>query len=102
MRDLLLFAIVMGLIPVILWRPWIGILAWFWAGLFFPQAHAWGFMRTFPLAVVIGGTTLVALVLTKDRRPMPYTREMVMMFVLVGYFAMTSYFAVYPSPRRCD
>ena len=97
MRDLLLFAIVMGLIPVILWRPWIGILAWFWAGLFFPQAHAWGFMRTFPLAVVIGGTTLVALVLTKDRRPMPYTREMVMMFVLVGYFTMTSYFAVNPS-----
>ena len=97
MRDLLLFAIVMGLVPVILWRPWIGILAWFWAGLFFPQAHTWSFMRDFQIAVVIGGATLIGVVLTKDRRPMPYTREMVMMFVLVGYLAMTSYFAMNPS-----
>ena len=97
MRDLLLFVIVMGLVPVILWRPWIGILAWFWAGLFLPQAHTWGFMRPFPIAVVIGGTALVALVIARDRRALPMTREMLMMFVLVAYVTMTSYFAVNPS-----
>ena len=97
MRDLLLFAIIAGLVPVILLRPWIGILVWFWVGLFVPHAHTWGFMRTFPIAALIGGTALIALVIARDRRALPLTREMVMMFVLVGYFAMTSYFAVYPS-----
>lgn len=95
MRDLLLFVIVIGLVPVILMRPWIGILAWFWSGLMAPHMMTWGFMKTFPIAVVFGGATLVGLVLTKDRRGMPLTREMMMMWVLVAYTGMTSYFAVY-------
>ncbi len=94
MRDLLLLGIIIGLIPCILWRPWLGVLAWFWVGLMVPQGHTWGYMQTFPLAVVIGGTTLVALVVNRDRRSLPMTREMVMMFVMVAYMTMTSYFAV--------
>lgn len=94
MRDLLLFAILMGLVPIILMRPWIGILAWFWAGLMTPQFLTWGFMRTFPIAMLIGVVTLAGLVMARDRRPMPMTREMVMMWMLVAYTAMTSYFAV--------
>ncbi|MEA3639816.1 MAG: putative O-glycosylation ligase, exosortase A system-associated [Lamprobacter sp.] len=97
MRDLLLLVIVIGLVPIILMRPWIGILAWFWSGLMTPHFLTWGFMRTFPIAVVFGGATLVGLFITKDRRAMPVTREMTMMWILVAYTAMTSYFAVNPS-----
>ncbi|MBK5930581.1 putative O-glycosylation ligase, exosortase A system-associated [Halochromatium salexigens] len=97
MRDILLFVIVVGLVPVILMRPWIGILAWFWSGLMTPHFLTWGFMRTFPIAIVFGGATLAGLMMTKDRRGMPFTREMMMMWMLVAYTAMTSYFAVYPS-----
>ena len=81
MRDLLLFGIVIGMVPFILKRPWLGILAWFWVGLMVPQSHTWGFMKTFPLAAVIGLTTMAALVVNKDRRPLPFTREMVLMFL---------------------
>lgn len=97
MRDLLLFGIIVGLIPCILWRPWLGVVAWFWIGLMVPQAHTWGFMRTFPLAMLIGGVTLAALVVNRDRRNLPMTREMIMMFVLAAYMTMTTYFAVYSS-----
>ncbi|WP_018863385.1 MULTISPECIES: putative O-glycosylation ligase, exosortase A system-associated [Thioalkalivibrio] len=97
MRDYLLFFIIMVLIPVILARPWVGIPAWFWVGLMAPHGLTWSFMRTFPVAAVIGITTLVALFLAKDRRPMPMTREMVMLWVFFGYITMTSYFAVNPS-----
>ncbi|MBK1672750.1 putative O-glycosylation ligase, exosortase A system-associated [Ectothiorhodospira shaposhnikovii] len=96
MRDLALLAILAGLIPIILMRPWTGIVAWFWVGLMAPHALTWGFMRSFPIATVIGLTTLVALFLARDRRPMPMTREMIMMFVLAGYFAMTSALGVVP------
>lgn len=97
MRDLLLFAIVTGLVPLIIWRPWLGVLAWFWVGLMAPHGLTWGFMRTFPIATVLGGVTLLALLLVRDRKPLPGSREMVMMFVLVGFTAVTSYFAVLPS-----
>jgi probable O-glycosylation ligase (exosortase A-associated) len=95
MRDLLLFVIVIGLVPIILMRPWIGILAWFWSGLMTPHLLTWGFMKAFPIAVVFGGATLAGLVMAKDRRSMPFSREMIMMWVLVAYTAMTSFFAVY-------
>lgn len=94
MRDLVLFIIVVGLVPVILMRPWTGILAWFWSGLMTPHLLTWGFMKTFPIAVVFGGATLAAVFIAKDRKPLPVTREMVMMWILVAYTAMTSFFAV--------
>lgn len=100
MRDLALFVIVLGLVPVILMRPWIGILAWFWSGLMTPHLLTWGFMKTFPIAVAFGGATLAGLAIlmltSKDRRPVPMTREIIMMWVLVGYVTMTSFFAVNP------
>ncbi|WP_018876675.1 putative O-glycosylation ligase, exosortase A system-associated [Thioalkalivibrio sp. ALE31] len=94
MRDYLLALIVVVLVPLIVRYAWIGILAWFWVGLFAPQWHTWTFMRGAPLATYFGGATLIALFLAKDRKPFPFTRETVMLFALAGYFAMTSYFAV--------
>jgi len=94
MRDYLLFMIIMVLVPVILARPWVGIPAWYWVGLMAPHGLTWTFMRSFPVATVIGGTTLLALLLSKDRRPMPFTREMVLMFAFLGWITLTSYFAV--------
>lgn len=94
MRDLLLFAIILALIPFILKRPWLGVLTWFWIGLMVPQSHTWGFMQTFPLAMIIGLATMGTMLFNKDRQSMPMTREMVMMFVFLAYMAMTSAFAV--------
>ncbi|MGL1832980.1 putative O-glycosylation ligase, exosortase A system-associated [Rhodocyclaceae bacterium SMB388] len=97
MRDLLLFCIVAGLVPCIFWRPWLGVLTWYWVGLMAPHGLTWGFMQSFPIATLIGGVTLVALLLAKDRKPLPGSREMIMMFVLAGYTAVTSFFAILPS-----
>ena len=37
MRDYLLTLVVVGLIPVAIARPWIGVLAWYWIGLMNPH-----------------------------------------------------------------
>lgn len=97
MRDILLCVVVCGLVPLILFRPWTGILAWFWVGLMAPHGLTWGFMRSFPIASLIGATTLCALVLARDRRPLPMQREMVMMFVLVAHMTLTTTFAINPT-----
>ena len=94
MRDLLLLSIVIALIPCIWKYPWTGVLAWFWVGLMVPQGHTWNYMQTFPLAVVIGAVTMVALVVTNERKPLPVTREVILMFLFAGHMALTSAFAV--------
>jgi probable O-glycosylation ligase (exosortase A-associated) len=97
MRDYLLFVIIIGLIPVILMRPWVGILAWFWVGLMAPHSLTWGFMRSFPVAMVIVAATLVALLADKDKRPLPKSRLMGLLFLWVGWITLTTALAVNPN-----
>src|SRR6266404_4267127 len=58
LRDYILLAVVGGLVPVSLMRPWIGVLGWFWIAYMVPHALTWGFGRTLPLAAIVGGATL--------------------------------------------
>ena len=43
MRDILVTVLVFGMLPLILWRPWIGILVWSWLGYMNPHRQTWGF-----------------------------------------------------------
>jgi len=36
-RDTLFVAVALGLVPVCLRSPWLGILAWYWTAYFVPQ-----------------------------------------------------------------
>jgi len=45
MRDLFVLAVVFGSVPVILARPWIGVLVWSWLAYMNPHRLAWGIAR---------------------------------------------------------
>ena len=75
LRDIVLLFVVIGLVPVCLIRPWLGILAWYWIAFMVPHGLTWGFARTLPVAMLIGGATLVGWVCTKDWKPIPRTER---------------------------
>ena len=97
MRDILLALIFIVLVPIILRYAWVGVPALFWVSLFTPQLQVWTFMHGFPAAMLFASVALVALVITKERRPFPHTREMALLFVLAAFFALTSHLALLPS-----
>ena len=43
MRDIIVTLAVFGLLPLILRRPWLGVLAWSWLGFMNPHRLTWGF-----------------------------------------------------------
>ncbi len=96
LRDYALTALVIGLIPVCFTRPWIGILTWYWLGLMNPHRLTWDFAYNMPFAMMIGGATLLGMPFAKDRRPIPWDRELVLMGVLLLYFLFTTFFAWAP------
>jgi len=55
-----LVATLFFLVPVSFFRPWIGVLAWFWVAYFVPQSFTWGFGRNLPVAMVVALATLLA------------------------------------------
>lgn len=97
LRDIALFLVLAGSVPVILWRPWIGILMWYWVGLMNPHRLTWGAMYDFPAAMLVGATALVAMVIARDRRPPPLTRETVFLCLMMAWFTLTTAYAWVPS-----
>jgi putative inorganic carbon (hco3(-)) transporter len=96
MRDLLLLASLMYLVPVAVSRPWVGVLGWFWISYFVPHSFAWGFGRRLPVAALIGGATLLGFLLTRDRKPLPGTWSVILMFAFAVHMTITTMLAFNP------
>lgn len=96
MRDILLAAIIFGSLPLILARPWVGIVMWNWISFMNPHRLSWGFMYDLPIAAIIGGTALVAWVLSKEDRTIPWDTIAILMVVYLAWSTLTTLFAVNP------
>ena len=96
MRDIAVTAVVFGLLPFILWRPHIGILVWTWLGLMNPHRLCYTFAYNMPFAYIVAVTTLISLLLSREPKKMPWTRESVTILVLLAWMTVTTFFSVYP------
>lgn len=67
MRDLLIVTIVaLGALAATR-RPWIGVVLWTWLSTMNPHRYAYGFAYDAPLAAAAAGSTLLGLLLTRER-----------------------------------
>ena len=89
-RDYLLLALLGGLVPASLMRPWIGVLGWFWIAYMVPHALTWGFGRNLPLAALVGGATLAGFFFTKDRRPLPRSWTVFLLLLFSAHITLSS------------
>ncbi len=72
MRDLIIVGIVALAAIIALRSPWVGIMSWTWVSLMNPHRYAWGFAVDAPLAMLAAASTLVGLMVTKERRDNPF------------------------------
>jgi len=96
MRDVVIALIVFGSLPIILLRPWIGILVWTWLGLMNPHMLTWGFARSFPFVVIVAVTTLVAFVFSSDSKRFPWQPLTFFWIAFVAWTFVTLNFAFNP------
>lgn len=96
MRDLLVFLVVFGSLPLILRKPYIGILVWSWLGYMNPHRLTWGFAYDFPFAQVVGIATLVGLLFSNEPKRFPVTGLTVTTLFFAFWMTLTTLFAFYP------
>ncbi|OJZ17766.1 MAG: putative O-glycosylation ligase, exosortase A system-associated [Thiobacillus sp. 65-29] len=96
MRDILVTAIVFGVLPFIFRRPWVGILLWCWLGYMNPHRQAWGFAYDMPFAMITALVTITAFVFSKEQKTMIWTRETILLLLFIGWMFFTTLFAFYP------
>jgi len=86
MRDILVIGIVVTLIPFIITNAWVGVIGWTWIGLMNPHMLSWGIARSFPLAVVVGGVTLLAFLFTRDKKVPPMNVAMITLVITAIFY----------------
>ena len=93
MRDAIVFIVIFGSLPFCFLRPWIGILVFSWISYMNPHRFTWGSAYDYPFAKIVAIVTIAGLFFTKDRMPLPKTRETLLIVLLGLYFTLTTFFA---------
>lgn len=96
MRDLLVAIVVFGSLPLVLFRPYVGILLWAWISYMNPHRLAYGFATTFPWAMLIALVTLIALLISREQKKIPWRRENVVLVLFIIWMCITTFFALEP------
>jgi probable O-glycosylation ligase (exosortase A-associated) len=96
MRDLVFTVVFALLIPVCFLRPWVGVLVWSWIGFMNPHRLTWSFASTLPVAMIVAVATLLGLLVSRDRKMVPGTPEMVILGLMVITYTVTSALAMVP------
>lgn len=63
MRDLILLGLILGALPLMIFRPFFGLCAYAWLAYMRPQDMAWGITRSLPLSQWVGIALAIGLLL---------------------------------------
>ena len=93
MRSFVVLSIIFGSLPYTLQQPWIGVLVFSWISYMNPHKYAWGFIRSFPVAMIVAIVTLIGMSMTKDKQRLPKNAATLLMIGLWVLFVLTTPFA---------
>lgn len=97
LRDIVLTAVIFGILPFILFRPYLGILVWTWIGFMNPHRLTWSFAYDMPFAMIVALVTLVGLLMSREPKKVPWTRETILLLIFILWVLATTMHAMYPA-----
>jgi putative inorganic carbon (hco3(-)) transporter len=97
MRDWVLLAVFVSVLPFAVRNTWVGVLLWNWISLMNPHRLAWGFAYFAPFAAVAAGATLISLALTRDKLKVPRDPPVIVLSLLVLWMCLTTALAIDPA-----
>lgn len=96
MRDIALSLFVLGLIPFMLMRPYIGLLVWTWFDYMNPHRLTYGFAYSFPWVELVAIVTLIGLLISKERKSVAKSAICILFIVFLLWTGFTTIFAAVP------
>jgi probable O-glycosylation ligase (exosortase A-associated) len=96
MRSLLLAAFVFALLPLVLARPYVGILLWSWLGYMNPHRLTFGFAYDFPFAYTVAIVTLIGAFINRERWVLPLRGLTILWLLFIAWICLTTWFAMFP------
>lgn len=91
MRDLLVALIVFGSLPIILVRPYVGVLVWAWLGYMNPHRMTWDWAFDMPFAEYVAIALLVSIVISREPKQIPWSPLLTLWIIWVAWICVTTY-----------
>lgn len=88
MRIAVFFIYLMGLLPCILIKPYIGVLSYCWISFMSPQQLIWGFPDSIPLALITAVMTVVSWLISNDPKRLRFDATA---WLIVAFMIFTSF-----------
>jgi putative inorganic carbon (HCO3(-)) transporter len=96
MRDVVIFVIIFGLVPMMIKRPAVGALVFMWISLMNPHRLAYGPAYTFPFAMMVAVLTIGAILFSREPRNYPTTPVTLLLILFMVWVTITTLFAISP------
>lgn len=96
MRDIAILLMLIAVLPMILRRPWLGIIAWVVVSVMNPHRMAYGFSYSLPVALLIVIATLFGMFFSREPKRLPVTPITVTLLLFVAWMCLTFVFSLYP------
>lgn len=96
MRGFIVALLILGWLPVVAFKPHVGVLVWSWVSHMAPQAYTYNFANSFPFLVVIAAATLGGMVLSREQKKLPAHPIVVMVFIYWLWVIITTLMAFDP------
>lgn len=97
MRDVVILVGILALIPMILRRPYVGVLAWTWIALLNPHREAFGFSTALRPNLLIVLVTLIAFAVSSEKKTWPGGKVALSFVAFIGWTTLTAVLA--PDPE---
>lgn len=89
MRDYLIALLIVGVMPLVLFRPFFGLLVWCWVAYMVPHKLGWGLTAHWPVAMAVGALFLIGYVFSKEPKKLPMTGIVAVYLLMVLWWLIT-------------
>jgi hypothetical protein len=100
MRDLSLLILILAMLPMIVVRPHLGVLAWCWVALLVPNVYLFGFASGIRFNFWIAIVTLVAWLISREPKRLPVNATTVLLVCFLAWGTLSSAMTISPAPEE--
>ncbi len=97
MRGALIALLIFAWMPLILFKPYIGVLLWDWVSHMNPHKQTYGFATTFPFLDFIAAMTVAGFFISSDKKHLPVHPIVIVLFVYILWIIVTTVVAFDPA-----
>ena len=97
MRDLVLVAFIIGSLPVIVYRPKLGVAMYVWVSVMNPHRLTFGFAHEMGFASMVAAATLIGVPFSKEVKWPPFNMLTVALVSFLAWTGVSTFFSLHPA-----